>query len=82
MANPNQPEKVLILAAFDGSQADDLAEQVKMTLQTCQNPVEIEIIRSVELSLKLERLETGLYGRVFSESPGTELSWILILIGA
>lgn len=82
MANPGQPDKVLILAAFDVGQADDFAEQLKQTLQTCQNPVEIEIIRSVELSLKLERLESGLYGRVFSESPGTEYSWILILIGA
>jgi hypothetical protein len=82
MANPAQPDKILILAGFNVNQVDGFAEQLKLALQTCQNPIEIEIIRSVELSLKLERFETGLYGRVFAESPGTELSWILILIGA
>ncbi|MDW7658759.1 MAG: zf-HC2 domain-containing protein [Bacillota bacterium] len=82
MTNFDQPDNVFILAAFNVNQVDSYAEQLKLALQTCQNPIEIEIIRSVELSLKLERLEAGLYGRVFSESPGTEISWILILIGA
>lgn len=81
IVNPAQSESIVILAAFNAKQVDFYAEELKTNLQTCQNPIEIEIIRGVELTLKLENLEPGLYDRVFAEAPGAEFSWILILIG-
>lgn len=81
IVNSAQSESIVILAAFNAKQIDYYAEELKNDLQTCQNPIEIEIIRGVELTLKLEQLEPGLYDRVFAETPGTEFSWILILIG-
>lgn len=74
--------RTLILAAFSEEKAADHARYLQSSFKTCQTPIDIEIIKPVELSFRLDGLQDGLYTAVFPDRPDTGLSWILILVGA
>ncbi len=74
--------RTLILAAFSEEKAADHTRYLQSSFKTCQTPIDIEIIKAVELSFRLDGLQDGLYTAVFPDRPDTGLSWILILVGA
>ena len=82
ITNVKDKSQAIILAAYDPENAEKNEKQLRSALKTCQNPIKIEIIRSVELLSRLESVEPGLFGRVFCEPIDDDLTWILILIGA
>ncbi|NLO35440.1 MAG: hypothetical protein GX112_03685 [Clostridiaceae bacterium] len=74
--------ETLILAAFQPDAAADHAKFLLDSFKTCQTPIRIEIIKAVELSVRLEGLQDDLYTAAFPDRPDAGLSWILILVGA
>lgn len=80
LTSTGNPEKSMILAAYQSSAAEKKAEQIKVALPTCATPVRIEIIKYEELPELLNALGPDLYASVLERSSSS-LSWILILIG-
>jgi hypothetical protein len=74
------PARTLILTAWKTSEVDNQRELLKNAFATCENLVQIEIIKAGELPAKLNSLESNLYVKVFEQRPA-DYSWIFILIG-
>ena len=74
-------KQAVILASFDDNQVNSRAEQIKNALAPCETPIQIEIIRTEDLQVKLTGLDQTLYDEVFPD-PVADTSWIFILIGA
>lgn len=74
-------QQAVILAAFDDNQVNMQADLIKNALAPCETPIQIEIIRTDDLQVKLTGLDQTLFDEVFPD-PVAETSWIFILIGA
>lgn len=73
-------QNTLILAAYNSADISAKAEQIKIALATCINPVRIEIIKPEDMPELLNSLGPDLYAKVFDQALPSS-SWILILIG-
>lgn len=80
LISTGNPEKSLILAAYQTSSIEKKAEEIKIALPTCATPVRIEIIKYEDLPGLLNALGPDLYASVLERSSSSS-SWILILIG-
>lgn len=75
-------QPVMILASYPMDIAGQTKQELEEILQTCQNPVSIEIIRYADLQIKLSAYESGLEKRLIPQSIDARHNWILLLIGA
>ncbi len=70
-----------ILASFDLQLADSILNEIELSINTCENPVGIEIIKSENLDEVISGLDEGLNNLGILADSDSDL-WILILIGA
>jgi hypothetical protein len=75
----NQPS-ILILAEYPSDAAAQMAEQVKLSLSSCETPVRIEIIRIDDLPTLVSGLDSDTLAELSAHRADAS-SWILILIG-
>jgi hypothetical protein len=72
---------VLILADYEPESIENQLDRLKNALNTCENPIQIEIINADEMAVTLDELDQSLYSQFFPNGA-PESPWILILIGA